>query len=40
MLAAIDHASWRQRPRLGKRDVPLLLWRAFGPGQARMAEPT
>ena len=39
-LAAIDHASWRQRPRLGKRDVPLLLWRAFGPGQARMAEPT
>ncbi len=39
-LAAIDHASWRQRPRLCKRDVPLLLWRAFGPGQSRMAEPT
>ena len=30
-IAAIDHASWRQRPRVGKRDLPLLLWRAWGP---------
>ncbi len=29
-IAVIDHASWRQRPRLRKRDLPLLLWRAFG----------
>jgi len=29
-LAAIDHASWIQRPRIGKRDAPLLLWRACG----------
>lgn len=30
-IAAIDHASWRQRPSVGKRDLPLLLWRAWGP---------
>ncbi|MEO7941056.1 MAG: squalene synthase HpnC [Burkholderiaceae bacterium] len=29
-IAAIDHASWRQRPRIGKRDLPLLLLRAWG----------
>jgi len=38
-LAAIDHASWRQRPRIGKADLPLLLWRACrplrSPGPAR-----
>lgn len=30
-LSAIDHASWRQRPRIGKADLPLLLWRACRP---------
>ncbi len=30
-IAAIDHASWRRRPRVGKRDLPLLLLRACGP---------
>jgi hydroxysqualene synthase len=30
-IAALDHATWRSRPRLGKGDIPLLLWRAFGP---------
>jgi hydroxysqualene synthase len=28
-IAAIDHASWRQRPTIGKADLPLLLWRAW-----------
>lgn len=28
-IAALDHATWRQRPQLGKRDLPLLLWQAF-----------
>lgn len=28
-IAANDHASWRRRPKLGKADVPLLLWRAW-----------
>ena len=28
-LAAIDHASWRQRPTVGKADLPRLLWRAW-----------
>ncbi len=30
-IAAIDHATWRQRPRIGRFDVPLLLWRACRP---------
>ena len=30
-IAAIDHATWRQRPRIGKADLPLLLWRACQP---------
>lgn len=30
-IAAIDHASWRERPRISKRDLPLLLLRAWGP---------
>lgn len=30
-IAAIGHASWRQRPRVGKADLPLLLWRACRP---------
>lgn len=30
-IAAIDHATWRQRPRIGKADLPLLLWRACLP---------
>jgi hydroxysqualene synthase len=33
-IAALDHATWRSRPRLGKGDIPLLLWRAFGPAKA------
>ncbi len=28
-LAAMDHASWRTRPRLRATDVPRLLWRAL-----------
>ena len=28
-LAAMDHASWRQRPAVGKADLPRLLWRAW-----------
>lgn len=27
-IAALDHASWRERPRLTRADAPLLLWRA------------
>lgn len=27
-IAAIDHRSWRQRPTVGKADVPVMLWRA------------
>ncbi|MCZ4315725.1 squalene synthase HpnC [Comamonadaceae bacterium G21597-S1] len=30
-IAVIDHATWRQRPRIGKRDVPMLLWNACRP---------
>lgn len=37
-IAALDHATWRRRPQLGKRDIPLLLWRAFGPAQQTLAE--
>jgi len=32
-IAAMEHQTWRTRPRLGKRDIPLLLWRALGPTQ-------
>lgn len=28
-IAAMNHESWRQRPRLGLPDLPLLLWRAW-----------
>ncbi len=28
-IAAMDYATWRARPRLGKADIPLLLWRAL-----------
>lgn len=28
-LAAMDHTSWRQRPTVGKADLPRLLWRAW-----------
>ena len=28
-MASMHHATWRTRPRLGKRDLPLLLWRAW-----------
>jgi squalene synthase HpnC len=28
-LAVLDHASWRQRPAVGKADLPRLLWRAW-----------
>lgn len=27
-MASLDHATWRHRPKLGKRDLPWLLWRA------------
>ncbi len=30
-IAAIGHASWRTRVRIGRRDLPLLLLRACGP---------
>lgn len=28
-IVALNHATWRARPRLGKADIPLLLWRAL-----------
>ena len=28
-MAAMNYATWRQRPKLGKRDVALLVWRAW-----------
>lgn len=28
-IERIDHATWRQRPRIGKRDLPILVWRAL-----------
>lgn len=28
-LAAMEHTSWRQRPAVGKADLPRLLWRAW-----------
>ena len=28
-IAAVEHATWRVRPRLQKADLPLLLWRAL-----------
>ena len=28
-LAAMNHTSWRQRPTVGKADLPVLLWRAW-----------
>ena len=28
-MAAMNHQTWRQRPKLGKRDVALLVWRAW-----------
>lgn len=28
-MAAMQHATWRRRPRLGKGDAALLLWRAW-----------
>ncbi len=30
-IEQIDHATWRQRPHVGKRDLPILLWRACWP---------
>jgi squalene synthase HpnC len=30
-MARMNHATWRKRPKLGKRDLPLLLWRACWP---------
>lgn len=33
-MAAMDHQTWRARPRLTRRDVPLLLWRALYPANA------
>jgi len=31
-IAALDHATWRHRPRLGRTDLPVLLWRAWRAG--------
>ena len=28
-MAAMDYATWRQRPKLGKGDMPILVWRAW-----------
>ena len=28
-IAAMEHATWRSRPRIGKSDLPLLVWRAW-----------
>ena len=30
-MAAMDHQTWRTRPRLSKLDIPLMLWRALVP---------
>ncbi len=39
-MQAVDYATWRSRPQLGKADVPLLLWRAWRmPGAAPRAVP-
>ena len=37
-MAAMHYASWRQRPRLGKRDGVLLVWRALRHELPRHAE--
>jgi hydroxysqualene synthase len=37
-IASLHHRSWQKRPKLGKADVPLLLWRAaFGMALSRPA---
>lgn len=28
-MQAMNHATWRQRPTVGRRDIPVLLWRAW-----------
>ena len=33
-IAAMDHQTWRTRPRLTKLDFPLLLWRAIVPANS------
>jgi phytoene/squalene synthetase len=30
-IAAMDHQTWRMRPRLTRRDIALMLWRALVP---------
>lgn len=37
-MAAMHYASWRQRPRIGKRDLALLAWRALRRDLPRHAE--
>ncbi len=32
-IAALNHESWRARPKLGLMDLPLLLWRAWRMGR-------
>jgi hypothetical protein len=36
-IERMDHATLRQRPRIGKMDAPLLLWRAVGMRPPRTA---
>jgi squalene synthase HpnC len=36
-MATMDCETWRRRPRLGKLDIPLLLWRALTPANGASA---
>lgn len=36
-MAAMNHATWRRRPRIGKGDLPLLAWRAWRPARRPVA---
>ena len=36
-MAAMNHRTWRERPRLQRSDAPLLLWRAWRSGKPRAA---
>ncbi len=38
-IAQDNYSSWRRRPRIGKRDLPLMLWRASWPLATSDQEP-
>ncbi len=35
-IAALDHQTWRRRPRLTRLDIPVLLWRALVPANGAL----